>query len=148
LAKVGILTFSDGRDFVHEGAGVGEFARAVEDAVVGSREAAGHEVVNEPGVLGGVEAVRKAGKAGEVVIVGWDASSEEVQGARDGVISALVVQNPFRMGYDGTNVAVKIVREGATLESRDTGATIVTKDNMEDPEVQSVLNTSCENPPV
>ena len=40
------------------------------------------------------------------------------------------------------------VREGATLESRDTGATIVTKDNLEDPEVQSVLNPSCENPPV
>jgi hypothetical protein len=27
LAKVGILTFSDVRDFVHEGAGVGSFAR-------------------------------------------------------------------------------------------------------------------------
>src|ERR687898_837601 len=103
---------------------------------------------NEPGVLGAAEAVRQAGKAGEVVIVGWDASSEEVQGVRDGVISALVVQNPFRMGYDGVNAAVKIVREGATVESQDTGATIVTRDNLEDPEVQSVLNPSCDNPPV
>src|SRR5918999_6132756 len=101
---------------------------------------------NEPGVLGAAEAVRKAGKAGEVVIVGWDASPEEIQGVRDGVISALVVQNPFRMGYDGVNAAVKIVREGATVESQDTGATIVTRDNLEDPEVQSVLNPSCENP--
>jgi ribose transport system substrate-binding protein len=66
----------------------------------------------------------------------------------DGVISALVVQNPFRMGYDGVNAAVKIVREGATVEGQDTGATIVTRDNLEDEEVQSVLNPSCENPPV
>ena len=46
------------------------------------------------------------------------------------MISALVVQNPFRMGYDGTNAAVKIIREGAKVESEDTGSTIVTKDNL------------------
>ncbi len=31
MARIGILTFSDGRDFVHDGAGVGTFARHVED---------------------------------------------------------------------------------------------------------------------
>jgi ribose transport system substrate-binding protein len=103
---------------------------------------------NEPGVLGAAEAVRQAGKAGDIVIIGWDASPEEIQGVEDGVISALVVQNPFRMGYEGTNAAVKIIREGATVEGEDTGSTIVTKDNLQDPEVQSVLNPSCENPPV
>jgi ribose transport system substrate-binding protein len=103
---------------------------------------------NEPGVLGAAEAVRQAGKAGDIVIIGWDASSEEVQGVEDGVISALIVQNPFKMGYDGTNAAVKIIREGATVQSEDTGSTIVTKDNLNDPKVQSVLNPSCENPPV
>lgn len=103
---------------------------------------------NEPGVLGAAEAVRQAGKGGDIVIIGWDASPEEIQGVRDGVISALVVQNPFKMGYDGTNAAIKIIREGATVESGDTGSTIVTKDNLDDPEVKSVLDPSCENPPV
>ncbi len=103
---------------------------------------------NEPGVLGAAEAVRQAGKAGDVVIVGWDASPEEIQGVEDGVISALVVQNPFRMGYDGTNAAVKIVRQGAQVKGQDTGATIVTKDNLNDPKVQSLLNPTCKNPPI
>ncbi len=103
---------------------------------------------NEPGVLGAAEAVRQAGKAGDVVIVGWDASPEEIQGVRDGVISALVVQNPFKMGYDGVNAAVKIVRQGAQVQGQDTGATIVTKNNLEDPQVKSLLNPTCENPPV
>ena len=44
MAKIGILTFSDGRDFVHEGAGVGAFARDVEDDIAGALEGAGHEV--------------------------------------------------------------------------------------------------------
>ncbi|MDQ3795838.1 MAG: L-fucose/L-arabinose isomerase family protein [Actinomycetota bacterium] len=45
MAKVGILTFSDGRHFVHEGAGVEAFARDVEDDIVGALKTAGHEVV-------------------------------------------------------------------------------------------------------
>jgi L-fucose isomerase len=44
MAQVGLLTFSDGREFVHEGAGVGSFARKVEDDIASSLEAAGHEV--------------------------------------------------------------------------------------------------------
>ena len=122
--------------------------RVTEDILTANPDLNAIFAANEPGVLGAAEAVRQAGKAGEVVIVGWDASPEEIQGVEDGVISALVVQNPFKMGYDGTNAAVKIVREGATVESQDTGATIVTKDNLQDEEVQSVLNPSCENPPV
>ena len=45
MAKIGILTFSDGRDFVHEGAGVEVFARNVEAEVVSALEAVGHVVV-------------------------------------------------------------------------------------------------------
>ncbi|MGH2802315.1 MAG: substrate-binding domain-containing protein, partial [Thermoleophilaceae bacterium] len=48
---------------------------------------------NEPGVLGAAEAVRGAGKSGEVVIIGWDAAPDEIKGVREGTIDALVVQN-------------------------------------------------------
>jgi ribose transport system substrate-binding protein len=102
---------------------------------------------NEPGVLGAAEAVRQAGKSGKVTIVGWDASPDEIEGVRDGVIDALIVQNPFRMGFDGVNAVVKQVREGVEPQDTDTGVTIVTKDNVDSPEVQAVLKPSCENPP-
>lgn len=104
---------------------------------------------NEPGVLGAAEAVRQAGKTGEVTIVGWDGNPEEVDALRDGLISALVVQNPFKMGYDGVGAAVDIIRGGKTVKGeQDTGATIVTEQNVDDPEVESVLDPSCENPPL
>ena len=51
MAKIGILTFSDGRDFVHEDAGVGKFPRNVEDNVLGALEGAGHEVVRAREVI-------------------------------------------------------------------------------------------------
>jgi ribose transport system substrate-binding protein len=103
---------------------------------------------NEPGVIGAQEAVAAAGKAGEIVIVGWDAAPTEIKGVRQGSVYALVVQNPFRMGYDGVNAAVRMVRTGADVKSTDTGATYVTKKNIDTPEVQGVLNPSCKNPPV
>ena len=43
MAKIGILTFSDGRDFVHKD--VGKFAMGVEGKIRQALEAAGHEVV-------------------------------------------------------------------------------------------------------
>ncbi len=103
---------------------------------------------NEPGVVGAAEAVRKAGKAGKIEIIGWDAAPDEIQGVQNGLISALVVQNPFKMGYDGFNAAVKMVQNHAQVTSEDTGVTFVTKANLNDPKVQSVLNPSCANPPV
>src|SRR3712207_535484 len=83
--------------------------RVTEDILTANPDLNAIFAANEPGVLGAAEAVRQAGKAGEIVIVGWDASPEEIQGVRDGVISALVVQNPFKMGYDGARADRKSV---------------------------------------
>ncbi len=102
---------------------------------------------NEPGVLGAAEAVRRAGKAGKIVIIGWDAAPDEIKGVQQGLISALVVQNPFKMGFDGVNAAVKMIRQHAQVQNEDTGVTFVTKDNINDQKVQAVLNPSCSNPP-
>lgn len=102
---------------------------------------------NEPGVLGAAEAVRRAGKAGEIIIVGWDTAPDEVAAVEEGVVSALIAQNPFRMGYDGVNLAVNAIRGEGELQDIDTGATLVTQDNLEDPEVQAVLDPTCENKP-
>jgi ribose transport system substrate-binding protein len=102
---------------------------------------------NEPGVVGAAQAVRQAGKAGKIVIIGWDAAPDEVKGVQNGEISALVVQNPFRMGYDAVNGIVKKIRQGTAPTNEDTGVTFVTKSNINDPKVQSLLKPSCSKPP-
>jgi ribose transport system substrate-binding protein len=102
---------------------------------------------NEPGVIGAAQAVRQAGKAGKIVIIGWDAAPDEVKGVKNGEISALVVQNPFRMGYDSVNAIVKRIRQGTAAKSEDTGVTFVTKSNISDPKVEALLKPSCSNPP-
>ncbi len=102
---------------------------------------------NEPGVIGAAKAVQQAGKIGKVVIIGWDAAPDEIKGLQDGQISALVVQNPFRMGFDGLNAVVKMIRTKAQVTNEDTGVSFVTKANLNDATMQAVLNPSCANPP-
>ena len=81
------------------------------------------------------------------MIVGWDTAPDEIKAGDEGVVTALVAQNPFRMGYDGVNLAVKGIRGGGQLKSIDTGATLVTKDNLDDPKVKAILDPSCGNKP-
>ncbi|MDQ3910499.1 MAG: substrate-binding domain-containing protein [Actinomycetota bacterium] len=102
---------------------------------------------NEPGVLGAAEGLRRPGETGRIVLIGWDGSPLEEQELREGVINALVVQNPFEMGYRGVEAAVQKIRGNAEVEGQNTSVTLVTRDNVDDPEVQSVLHPSCDNPP-
>jgi len=49
------------------------------------------------------------------------------------------VQNPFQMGYQGVMQAKKAI-DGEKCDRRvDTGVTVVTRDNLNDPEVQKIL---------
>ena len=102
---------------------------------------------NEPGVVGATNALNQAGKAGKVKLIGWDASPDEVKGVTSGAITALVVQNPFRMGFDSVNAMMQMIRTGRVASSEDTGVAFVTKDNINDPHVQAILQPSCVNPP-
>jgi ribose transport system substrate-binding protein len=104
-------------------------------------------VANEAGVIGAINALTQAGKAGKIKFIGWDASPDEVKGVTSGAITALVVQNPFRMGFDSVNAMVKTVRTGQIAASEDTGVTFVTHQNINDPQVRAILKPSCENPP-
>ncbi|MBM3496295.1 MAG: substrate-binding domain-containing protein, partial [Armatimonadetes bacterium] len=102
---------------------------------------AGIFAANQGGAEGAIQALRQMGKAGKVKLVCYDASDAEIQALRDGVVQALIVQNPYRMGYEGVKTAMRAVA-GEAIDPRviDTGVTTVTLKNLDTPEVQAVLN--------
>lgn len=122
--------------------------RVTSDILTANPKLDGVFAANEPSVIGAVQAVKAAGKSGDITMIGWDAAQDEIEALKNGEISALVVQNPFKMGYLGVANMVDHVRNGTELESADTGVTLVTKENLQSPEVQKVLHPSCANPPV
>jgi ribose transport system substrate-binding protein len=95
---------------------------------------------NESTTFGMLLALRKAGMAGKVRFVGFDASDKLLQALRAGEIDALVVQRPFEMGYLAVKTMVDHLR-GHSVERRiDTGSTLVTRDNLDAPEIKALVS--------
>lgn len=100
---------------------------------------------NEASDIGAVEAVRMAGKLGQVKIVGWDTSPDEVEGITSGAVSALISQDPFRMGVDGVREAVSAIRDHRPPRSEDTGVVVVTRKNLHRRRVQQMVAPTCQS---
>ncbi len=94
---------------------------------------------NESTTFGMLRALQNAGSAGKVKFVGFDSSDQLVKAIEDGQIDALVVQNPIQMGYLAVKNLVDHIK-GTSVEPRiDTGATIVDKANINDPEIAALV---------
>ena len=63
-----------------------------------------------------------------------------VKSLQDGTIDALVVQDPFRMGYDGVKTALAASKGEKVPATIDTGANLITKANMSSARSQELLN--------
>lgn len=76
----------------------------------------------------------------KVVAVAFDSDPEEVKAIQDGVLAALILQDPYGMGYKGVEACLKALA-GEKLDAYvDTGAVAVTKDNMDKEDVKGLLD--------
>ncbi|MBX2819740.1 MAG: substrate-binding domain-containing protein [Rhodothermaceae bacterium] len=99
---------------------------------------------NESSVQGMLRALQTAGKAGEIQLVGFDASESLIEGMRDGHIQGLVLQDPFFMAYQGVQTAVKVIK-GETVEAQqNTRVKLVTPENIDSAESQELLSPDLE----
>ena len=96
---------------------------------------------NENSTIGMTKALRDINRAGgKVKMLGFDAGSQSVADMKSGDVQGLVVQNPVLMGYKGVMTMVEHL-QGKPVEKRiDTGVVLVTKENMEQPQVKELLN--------
>jgi len=120
---------------------VEEAVKVTENLLSAHSELKGIFAANEPGAKGAAQVLKQQGLQGKVTLVGFDAAKDEVQDLKDGVIQALVIQDPFKMGYEGVKAAID-TKLGKPVEKRiDTGVIVVTPDNLNDPDVKKVLDS-------
>ena len=96
---------------------------------------------NEPTAVGAAQAVAELGLGGEVTVVGFDSNVKTVDLMQEDVVSALIVQNPYAMGYLGVEAACQLLG-GVAFDSQsfiNTSTQIVTKENMFSLEGQKAL---------
>jgi ribose transport system substrate-binding protein len=94
---------------------------------------------NESSTFGCLRALQDRGLAGKIVFVGFDSSVKLVEALQKKEIQGLVLQNPFNMGYLGVKTAVAVIQKEPYETRIDTGVTIATPENMDDPGIKQLL---------
>ena len=95
---------------------------------------------NESSTAGMLLALQDIGKAGKVSFVGFDSSQTFIDALNANQLHGIVVQNPFNMGYLGVRTMVDSLQGKTVSKKIDTGVMLVTKENMETPEVKALLH--------
>lgn len=78
-------------------------------------------------------------KAEDVAMVAYDADNSEIEALKEGKINGLIVQNPFGMGYATVVAAARAALKMGNEAVVNTGYTWVTKDNIDEKEIQKIL---------
>ena len=96
---------------------------------------------NEPIAVGAAMAVHSLGLAGRVRMVGFDTNVKCIDLLQSGAVSALIVQNPYAMGYLGVEAVCNLLdgQTYRTAELLDTATRTVTKETMFTIENQKAL---------
>lgn len=94
---------------------------------------------NESTTFGMLRALQDGGHAGKVTFIGFDASAKLVEALRTNQLHALVLQNPMAMGYLGVKTVVAHLKGEQVPKRIDTGVTLVTRDNMDQPEIRELI---------
>jgi ribose transport system substrate-binding protein len=94
---------------------------------------------NESSTFGMLRTLQDANLAGKVRFIGFDSSAKLVEALENGELDGLVVQNPFKMGYLGVKKMVEHLQGKEIETSIDTGVNLVSKENLNDPEIRKLV---------
>ena len=87
---------------------------------------------NEPTSVGAAAAVAAQDLSDTVFLVGFDSNLATVEGLQNGSVDALIVQNPYAMGYLGVESAYRLLsgQGGSLAPTVDTATSIVDLENL------------------
>lgn len=94
---------------------------------------------NEPTAVGMGRAIMQAGKAGQLVALGFDGNEDLQQFVRDGLMQATAVQGSFAMGQMGVNAIIDILAGEKVEPFINTGVVLVDQANIDSDEAKNVL---------
>ena len=117
---------------------------AAENILTAHPELDGIFASSEPSSVGTALAIKSRNAAGKVKLVAFDSSDGMIEDLKAGVIDAMVVQDPFRMGHDAVKTIVDKLN-GLTPPKRiDLSARVVTKADLDKPEINELLHPNVE----
>lgn len=94
----------------------------------------------EPASTGAALAVKARGQSGKVKLVAFDASDNLVEDLKGGTIQAMVVQDPFKMGYETVKTLIDKLDGKTPAKRLDLPAKVIFAEDAGKPENQRLLS--------
>ena len=94
----------------------------------------------ESSSVGAARAVEERHLTGKIKFVGFDSSHELIQALDKNVINALVVQDPFRIGFEAVQSIANAMKGQQPPRHMDLNAILITKADLTKPAIQALLN--------
>ncbi len=114
-------------------------ANIIKDLVAGDRDLRGVFVSNALLAEGASQvAYNKSGDSIQYVVLGAD--DKLLKSVQDGTVAALLVRDPFRIGYEGVKTALAAAKGEQVPPTIDIGTSVITKANMSSARSQQLLN--------
>ena len=113
---------------------------AAENILTAHPDLAGLFASSEAASIGSIQAARSRSRAGTLKLVTFDFSQTHVEALADGTIDVMLVQDPFRIGYEAVkSLAIKL--SGQTPARRlDLPVRSIVKSDLEKPEIRAFLS--------
>ncbi len=89
--------------------------------------------------LGAANGVKQSGKAGKIKVAAFDAPKSIVAQLKSGLVDMAIAQHPSEIGYFGVVAAHAALTGNSIPTAIGTGFTVITKDNVDDPNVSRFL---------
>jgi ribose transport system substrate-binding protein len=93
----------------------------------------------EPGSVGASLAIKARELQDKVMLVGFDSSESLIEDLKEGSVDALVVQDPFKIGYESVRTIVDKLSGKEPPKRMDLSARIVRKADLEKSEIRKLL---------
>ena len=103
------------------------------------KEADGIFCPNESSTFGMLLALRQNNLTGKIKLIGFDTSPPLLDALKKGELQAVVAQNPKKMAHEGMKLVLDKIKGEEVPTSVDSGAVLVTKENLDTPEIQALL---------
>lgn len=104
---------------------------AAENLITGNPDLTAIYATGEPALLGAIAAVENQGRQKDIKVFGWDLTAKAISGIDGGYVTAVLQQDPEKMGAEALN-ALNSITSGKTVPKTIlVPATVVTKANVD-----------------
>jgi ribose transport system substrate-binding protein len=91
------------------------------------------------GALPGLRKMQQGDR--KIKMVGFDAWPMLIEGLEKGDLDSLIIQNPYKMGYEGVKAIIRHLKGEKVDKQVDTGVTLITRERLDDPAIQELLKS-------